>query len=148
MKNMKRKKPNRDSRIRTGDISNITGSVNIAGGDIRVRTSTSVRHDASSEIIIRTLAEALTQTRKRPNTARTKRAKIEKEVKEISAELDKKKVDKGFLAVRFKNLAKMAPDILDVIITGFGNPAAGIGMAVKKIAQKAKIEAEKETVTP
>jgi len=145
---MKRKKPNRDSRIRTGDISNITGSVNIAGGDIRVRTSTSVRHDASSEIIIRTLAEALTQTRKRPNTARTKRAKIEKEVKEISAELDKKKVDKGFLAVRFKNLAKMAPDILDVIITGFGNPAAGIGMAVKKIAQKAKIEAEKETVTP
>ena len=145
---MKSKKPNRGLQVRTGDISDIPGSINIAGGDINVHTSTSIRHDASLEIITRALAEALTQTRKRPNTGRTKKAKIEKEVKEISTELDKKKADKGFLAERFKNLAKMAPDILDVIITGLGNPIAGIGMTAKKIAQKAKVEAEKETANP
>lgn len=34
----------------------------------------------------------------------------------------------------------MAPDILDVVVATLGNPLAGIGGAVKKIAEKAKEE--------
>lgn len=142
------KKSSKGTKIQIGDVSNISGSVNIAGGDIHVRTSTSIHQDVSSEIIARALAEALAQTRKRSKTTRTKKVDIEKEVKEIGAELGKKKADKGFLAERFKSLAKMAPDILDVIIAGLSNPAAGIGMVVKKIAEKAKTEAEKEMMSP
>ncbi len=34
----------------------------------------------------------------------------------------------------------MAPDILDVVVATLGNPLAGIGVAIKKIAEKAKEE--------
>jgi hypothetical protein len=32
----------------------------------------------------------------------------------------------------------MAPDILDVVVATLGNPLAGLGVAAKKIAKKAK----------
>jgi hypothetical protein len=35
----------------------------------------------------------------------------------------------------------MGPDILDVVTATLVNPAAGIGIAIKKIAQKAREEA-------
>jgi hypothetical protein len=50
----------------------------------------------------------------------------------------KKKVDESFLARRFRNVARMAPDILDVVVAALANPLAGMGVAVKKIAEKAK----------
>jgi hypothetical protein len=34
----------------------------------------------------------------------------------------------------------MAPDVLDVVVATLGNPLAGLGVAVKKIAEKAKQE--------
>jgi hypothetical protein len=34
----------------------------------------------------------------------------------------------------------MAPDVLDLVVTMLANPLAGLGVAVKKIAEKAKDE--------
>jgi len=34
----------------------------------------------------------------------------------------------------------MSPDILDVVVATLGNPLAGLGVAVEKIAEKAKVE--------
>jgi hypothetical protein len=70
---------------------------------------------------------------------------IKAEVKEIQSTVTdaaqrNDKVDEGFLARRFRNIARMAPDILDVIVATLGNPLAGLGVAVKKIADKAKAE--------
>ena len=42
---------------------------------------------------------------------------------------------------RFKNLANMREDILDVVTATLLSPAAGLAMVVKKIAQKAREEA-------
>jgi hypothetical protein len=39
-----------------------------------------------------------------------------------------------------RNLAAMAPDILDVTVAAITNPVAGISMTVRKIAQKVKEE--------
>ena len=36
----------------------------------------------------------------------------------------------------------MAPDVLDVIVATLGNPLAGLGVAAKKIAEKAKEETQ------
>ena len=44
---------------------------------------------------------------------------------------------------RFCNIARMAPDVLDVIVATLGNPLAGLGVAVKKIAERAKEETQK-----
>lgn len=46
-----------------------------------------------------------------------------------------------FLRERFENLAKMGPDILDVVTTTLTNPAAGVAMTVKKIAERARADA-------
>ena len=50
------------------------------------------------------------------------------------------KVDEGFLSRRFRNIARMAPDVLDLVVAMLANPLAGLGVAVKKIAEKAKEE--------
>ena len=138
---MKRKKTDARTQLKIGDISNISGSVTIAGGDISVQPSIPKELEQA-------LRDALTQTKKRRRTTSLKKEKIEKEVKQVQSELGKEKADKGFLEERFRNLAKMAPDILDVILAGIGNPAAGIGLAVKKIAQKAKMEVENGSGNP
>jgi hypothetical protein len=39
-------------------------------------------------------------------------------------------------------LSVMAPDIFEVAVATLANPLAGIGLAVKKIGDKAKLEAE------
>jgi hypothetical protein len=39
-----------------------------------------------------------------------------------------------------RNLAAMAPDILDVTVAAVINPIAGISMTIQKIAQKVKEE--------
>ena len=50
------------------------------------------------------------------------------------------KVEESFLSRRFRNIARMAPDVLDVIVTTLAHPLAGLGLALKKIAEKAKEE--------
>jgi hypothetical protein len=67
------------------------------------------------------------------------------EVKEIQtivthAAQKRNKVDESFLSRLFRNIAHMAPDILDVITSTLANPLAGMGIAVKKIAEKSKEE--------
>lgn len=48
------------------------------------------------------------------------------------------KVHEGFLSRRFRNIARMAPDVLDLVAAMLANPLAGLGVAVKKIAEKAR----------
>ena len=145
-KPQQRHMPKPTASISVSNVRNVSGEINIAGRDIRKRTT--IRQGASAEVIAQALAEALVKTKKRPKTTRAKKTEIEQEVRAIESELGQKKADKGFLAERFRNLAKMAPDILEVIIAGLGNPAAGVGMVAKKIAEKAKAEAEKESAAP
>lgn len=141
---MKKKISNKGSSVQTGNVQHVIGNINIAGRDSNIRETVTIHQDANAEIV-KALTEALDKTRKRPKTTRAKKSGIEKEVKEIEVEIGKKKPKPGFLAERFRNIAQMAPDILEVIIAGLGNPTAAIGMTVKKIAQKAKAEAEKES---
>jgi hypothetical protein len=70
---------------------------------------------------------------------------IKAEVKEIQATVTRaaakdENVDEGFLSRRFRNIARMAPDLLDIVVATLGNPLAGLGVTVKKIAEKAKEE--------
>jgi hypothetical protein len=69
------------------------------------------------------------------------------EVDELQPEVEKgEQADERFLARRFRNLARMGPDILDVVTATLANPAAGVALVVRKIAQKAREEAGLEPV--
>jgi len=49
--------------------------------------------------------------------------------------------DESILALKFREIAQIGPDILDVITAILASPAAGIAMVVRKIAKKACEEA-------
>ena len=78
-------------------------------------------------------------------TSRTSAVKddLKAEVKEIQSTVieaaqQRKKVDEGYLARRFRNIARLAPDVLGVVAAMLASPLAGLGVVAKKIAEKAK----------
>jgi hypothetical protein len=141
----KKKQPQnkQSAHIQTGDIHDISGRVNIAGGNIDIDETSTVHYSEEVDVILEVLAETFESIQKRPDTSSSQKGNLEAEIQEIEAEVKKKKSRKGYLAQRFNNIGRMAPDILDVILASLGNPVSGIGMTIKKIAEKAKIEAEK-----
>jgi hypothetical protein len=130
------------THIRVGNLSDIRGNVNVAGGNITTHHTTT---GLSAEEIEQVFAGIYTAIEFHPNTPAGKKENITAEVNEIQSAVTEaaqknEKVDEGFLSRRFRSIARMAPDMLDVILATLGNPVAGLGMAMKKIAEKAREE--------
>jgi hypothetical protein len=145
---MPKKKPdsNKQTSVRVGNISDISGNVNVAGGNIT--THHSVTGLSAAEI--KQLFDGLySQIDARPQTSPADKEDIKAEVKEIQSTVTEaahknEKIDESFLSRRFRNIARMAPDVLDVVVATLGNPLAGLGVAAKKIAEKAKEETKNQ----
>jgi hypothetical protein len=142
--NLPKKKRTSDQQtsIRVGNISEVSGNVNVAGGNITTHHTTT----GLSAVEIKQLFDQLySNIDARADTSPADKEDIKAEVKDIQAVVTQaaqknEKVDESFLSRRFRNIARMAPDILDVVVATLGNPLAGLGVAVKKIAEKAKQE--------
>jgi hypothetical protein len=138
----KKRESNEQSSVRVGNISDVSGSVNVAGRDITTHhTATGL----SATEIKQLFDDLYTKIEARPATLPANKEDLKAEVKEIQdmvieAVQKNAKVDEGFLSRRFRNIARMSPDILDVVVATLANPLAGLGIAVKKIADKAKQE--------
>ncbi len=126
--------------IRIGDISGTSGNVNVAGGNIaNQQTSAGV----SVTEINRLFDEIYAAILARPQASPAQQGDLKAEVHEIQAAVTdasnkSQPLDEGFLARHFRNIARMAPDILDVVVATLANPLAGLGVAARKIAAKAK----------
>lgn len=138
---MLKKKPNTEKRtsIRVGNLSNVSGNVNIAGGNITTHQKTTGLSTAEIEKLF---AQLYARINARPETSAANKEDLKAEVQEIQSAVTAAagkngKVDESFLARRFRNLARMAPDILEVVVATLANPLAGLGVAVKKVAEKA-----------
>jgi hypothetical protein len=132
----------KQTSVRVGNISDVSGEINIAGGDITTNKTTFGLSEAEIKQLFDGLYTAIEASAK---TSPADKEDIKAEVKEIqstftAAAQKNEKVDEGFLSRRFRNIARMAPDVLDVVVATLGNPMAGLGVAVKKIAEKAKEE--------
>jgi hypothetical protein len=143
---MSKKKPttssSRSANVRVGNVSDVSGNVNVAGGNITTHHTTT----GLSAAEIKQLFDGLyANIDARAETSPADKEDIKAEVKEIqttvtTAAQKNEKVDESFLSRRFRNIARMAPDVLDVVVATLGNPLAGLGVAAKKIAEKAKEE--------
>lgn len=140
------KKNKRTSRkpggVNVGDISNISGNVNVAGGNITTHQTTTGLSAAEIKQLFDGLYKDIDA---RPELPRADKEDIKAEVQEIQSTVTQaaqknEKIDEGFLSRRFRNIARMAPDLLDVVVATLANPLAGLGVAAKKIAEKAKEE--------
>ncbi len=75
------------------------------------------------------------------SSAKGKSPEVITRVDEIRTEANKgDSANPGFIQQRLVNLAKMAPDIFEVVVATLINPVNGFALAVQKIAQKAKEE--------
>lgn len=69
------------------------------------------------------------------------KADLKIDLQDIEAELAKgEQAEEAFIQHRLRNIKRMAPDILDVVLTTFANPLAGLGMVAQKIADKMRAE--------
>lgn len=132
-------------------IISITGGVG-PGGAVGPGASVKAKNIAGRDIIIGTnakdVADAFAQIYAAIDTKSFPPGVDAQEVREaveiIEAENDKgDDASEKIVRMSFRTLAQMAPDILEVAIATLANPMLGISMVVKKIAEKAKEEAEK-----
>jgi|GEM_PF-1527008 len=119
----------------------IIGGVNIAGGNITTYHTTGL----SAAEINQLFDELYAAIEAHPNAPITDREDLKAEIKEFQsavteATMKNEKVDEGFVSRRFRNIARMAPDVLDMVIATLGTPLAGLGVTAKKIAEHAKAE--------
>jgi hypothetical protein len=146
MKKTKRTSSKRASgkgaEVSMGNISNVSGKVNVAGRDIITHETTTGLSAAEIKQLFAPLYRAIETRADTPASSKKDLTTDVQEIQTVITEAAQKneKVDEGFLARRFRNLARMAPDILDVLVATLGNPVAGLGVAVKKLADKAKSE--------
>lgn len=77
------------------------------------------------------------------NISQAEKEDLKQQVEKIGDEVQKgSKVELGRLEKLINTLSIIAPDIFDVVIATLTNPLAGIGLVIKKIGDKAKLESE------
>lgn len=140
----KKSESGKQTTVRVGNISDVSGTVNVAGGNITTHHTTT---GLSAAEIGQLFDQVYTRIEARPGTSAADKEDLKAEVKEIQITITEaaqknKELDEGFLSRRFRNIARMAPDIVDVIAATLANPLAGLGAIVKRIAHKAKEEAK------
>lgn len=141
---MPKKRDDQQVNIKVGNISGVSGEVNIAGRDITMNKTITGLSGAEIAQLFNQLHSAIEANAK---ASPADKDDLKAEVKEIQSMLSEaaqknEKVEEGFLAYRFRNIARMAPYyVLDIVAATLANPLAWLGIAVKKIAGKAKEEA-------
>jgi hypothetical protein len=76
---------------------------------------------------------------KKQQLATDEKTDLKQDVKELHGEFSKNEgIDESFVKRRLKNISKMAPDILDIILTTVASPTAGFSKVAMKIAEKIK----------
>ncbi len=143
-----KKKPVRSEREGVGRdriISGGDGSV-VVGGNVNHSMIVTGDHNR-----INTASKFITvykQVDERSDLSSTDKADLKSELQTFEDD-DKKgpEANEGFLAQRLRNVKRIAPDILDVVIATIANPAAGFSMIAKKVAEKMKQEVIKQAST-
>lgn len=67
---------------------------------------------------------------------------VRAELQEIQTALEQPKPDETFLARRFRNVKRMAPDIAEVAFETLKNPISGVAEVIKRIIKKATEDAK------
>lgn len=124
--------------IKSGGGPVFTEKVDNRGGKIMGR-SDRYSNGFSSDEVSNLFDNLFAKIDEHPRLSKTDKADARIEITEIRQELEKKEqADEGFLMHRFRNLARMAPDILEVTLSTITNPVLGLGVFAKKLADKAR----------
>src|SRR5688572_4119050 len=121
----KKRESSKETRVSVDNISDISGNVNIAGGNISTHHTTTGLSAAEIKQLFNGLYAKIDT---RPETPTADKEDLKAELKEIQSAVTEavrknEKIPEGVLSRRFRNIARMAPDVLDVTVAAIGNPA-------------------------
>ena len=123
--------------VDTGGGAYFEGDVEVTGGDVVGRDQ--YKSGLSAAELQQLFEPIYEQIATRPDTSPDDKADLTADVRDIEEEVAKGDgADEAFLAQRLRNIGRMAPDILDVVVAALANPAAGFATVVKKVAERAK----------
>lgn len=142
----------KNSSVTVGDISNISGSqINISSGDLYLNQDGSefIGGDKNSPgVDVNELNKLLLKVNKlideKRDLSKTDKSDLKADIKEGIEEIKKNnKADSNFISRRLQNLKRMAPDILDVILSSLSSPALCAATIAKKVAEKMKSDSSR-----
>lgn len=130
-------KKSNDANVNVSIGGSVSGRVNVAGRDLHV-TENALDAEALAKLF-----EAMNrQLDSLPNAAPQDIADARSDIQSIQDEAAKgDQADEGAVARHLRSIARMGPEILDVVTATLANPAAGIALVIRKIAQKAREDA-------
>ena len=116
---------------------NVIGMIQ-AGGSARLNINQKVIHQATPEMES-LFKRARKRVKTRPEDPKVDKEKLESQVKKIEVEAAKgQAADKTKLERWVRTLAKMAPDVLEVMAASLAGPVAGFSLVFKKIVERAR----------
>jgi len=116
---------------------NVIGIIS-ASGSARVNVDQRIIHQTTPEME-KLFKHAHKRIKARPQYPKVDQVKLENQVKKIEAEAAKgEAADLSKLERWMKTLAKMAPDIVEVMAASLAGPVAGFAVVFKKIVERAK----------
>lgn len=122
----------------TGDIRADHSAIAV-GPDAQATANITTSTGLSAAEVAALFDRLYAQIDERPNTSPEDKTDLKTDVQEIQTEAIKgDKADEAFLARRLRNIQRMAPDILDVVIATLANPLAGFSTVVTKVARRMK----------
>lgn len=107
---------------------NVHGS-NIVMGNNNNVSNQSINITQSFETIYKFIDE-------HPKLQAGKKEDAKAELAEIKTALEEPNPDEGFITRRFRNIKRMAPDIVEVAFETLKNPISGVAEVIKRIAKK------------
>ncbi|HMV28452.1 MAG TPA: hypothetical protein PKE23_03640 [Anaerolineales bacterium] len=120
-------KSKQGSHVSAGD-----GSI-VIGGDVSGSNVSLFNNNVKLTPLFKTIEKAV---EKNNNLAPSDKADVTAELQEIRNELESTAPDETFLARRFRNIKRMAPEIVEVAFETLKNPVGGVAEVVKRVAAK------------
>ena len=114
---------------------NVTGSNIVMGNNNKVSNSTTT---VKISVMFDEIQKKLSSDQTIPLADKEE---VQADLKEMQVELEKDEPDESFLARRYRNLKKMAPDIAAVAMETLKNPLGGVAEVITRVAKKVSEEA-------
>ena len=119
------------------DQVRITGDGNVVGDHSSATVVKTTGLDAAQAAAL--FARVYAAIVDHPGMSPQEKQDLQAEVQEVQQETARgEEANESFLAHRLRNIERMAPDILDVVVATLLNPVAGIAAAARKVAQRIK----------
>ena len=130
---MAEKKNKKKSGLSAGDGSIVIGG-NVKGSNIVMGNHNTI---SNQSVNIAPLFQTIYHyVDTHPKLQAGKKQDAKEELKEIEIALEEPKPDESFILRRFRNLNRMAPEIVEVAFETLKNPIGGVAEIIKRIAKK------------